>query len=126
MAVSYQVIGRNLKKVRSKLLFTQEQVASLAGMSALHYGRLERGERRASLDQLDLFANLLNTSLESLLHGSSDSLTGVSYSEENSLGQVLESIAAGCSHESHQLMIDVCRLIAKRDKQSTIELYPPV
>jgi len=123
MAVPYQVIGRNLKKAHSTLHLTQEQTAALFRMSALHDGRLEHGERRASLEQVDCFAQLLDTSLQALLFGASDSMAEVFHPEETGLRQALESIAAGCSLESRQQMTDVCQLIAKKDKYAALELY---
>ena len=52
MYVSYKVIGRHIRDARKAKGLTQEQFAERLGLSTLHYGRLERGNRRVSLEQL--------------------------------------------------------------------------
>ena len=69
MKISLRIIGHNIKTARKANHFTQEQLAELLDISVLHYGRLERGERRPSIDQLAKAADVLNTSIEALLHG---------------------------------------------------------
>jgi len=69
MNISLRIIGQNIKAARKANHFTQEQLAELLDISVLHYGRLERGERRPSIDQLARIAGILNTSIEALLRG---------------------------------------------------------
>lgn len=69
MKISFRIIGQNIKSARKANYFTQEQIAEQLDISVLHYGRLERGERRPSIDQLAKIADTLNTSIEALLHG---------------------------------------------------------
>ena len=49
MRVSYKTIGRNIRSARLDANLTQEQTAEKLKISQLHFGRLERGERPASL-----------------------------------------------------------------------------
>jgi len=69
MSISIRIIGQNIKTARKAKLLTQEQLAELLDISVIHYGRLERGERRPSIDQLAKLAYHLDTSIESLLEG---------------------------------------------------------
>ena len=52
MLVSYKTIGLNIRSARREAGLTQEQIAERLRMSQLHFGRLERGERPASLEQI--------------------------------------------------------------------------
>ena len=56
MIVSYKTIGQNIRAARKEAGLTQEQIAERLKMSQLHFGRLERGERPASLEQIALIA----------------------------------------------------------------------
>lgn len=116
MKVSFTVIGRNIRKARNQLGITQEKMAELLDMSALHYGRLERGERCASVSQLARIAEILNTSIESFLLGSTDSQNSTIPRKKESIGLIIDSLSCGCSDEARYLMIEICRLIAKQDK----------
>lgn len=68
--VSFRIIGRNIQRQRKAHGLTQSQAAERLGISMLHYGRLERGERPASLDQLAQIAQLYGVPLHVLLDGS--------------------------------------------------------
>ena len=52
MHVSFKAIGRNIRAARTELGITQEDAAERLKISQLHFGRLERGERPASLEML--------------------------------------------------------------------------
>ena len=67
MEISYIVIGQNMRKARKAAHLTQEQAAEKIGLSALHYGRIERGQRQVSLKQLARIGTALGTSFEALL-----------------------------------------------------------
>ena len=43
------LIGEKIKATRDMLSLSQEEVAERAGVSAMHLGRLERGERSMKL-----------------------------------------------------------------------------
>ena len=116
MSISYTVIGRNIQRKRKLAGFTQEQFAERIGISVLHYGRLERGERSVSLVQLSTIAELLNTSVEDLLWGSTNFLPKEMKRNKSNLGLIIQFLSAGCSEKACALMIDVCQVIAARDK----------
>ena len=69
MEVSYKTIGSNIKSARKALHLTQAQVAEILGISPLHYGRLERGDRNVSFAQLARVADILHVPFHNLISG---------------------------------------------------------
>ncbi|MGN0991186.1 MAG: helix-turn-helix domain-containing protein [Candidatus Ventricola sp.] len=67
MEISFLVIGLNMRKARKAAHLTQEQAAERIGLSTLHYGRIERGQRQVSLKQLARIGTALGTPFEALL-----------------------------------------------------------
>ena len=67
MKVSHRTIGTNIRRARKALNLSQDQAAQILGLSTIHYGRLERGQRTISLDQLAKISDLLHVSFFSLL-----------------------------------------------------------
>ncbi|MBR5226147.1 MAG: helix-turn-helix transcriptional regulator [Clostridia bacterium] len=122
MLISYKTIGRNIRAARKALALTQEQAASLLDISLLHYGRLERGERPASLEQLALISIALKTTLPALLSGCIEGENfGAQVGQEAlSLGETIAAIADGCSRESQELMVELCRTVSVQDKKTRI------
>lgn len=120
MLISYKIIGRNIRAARKTIGLTQEQVAHQLGISLLHYGRLERGERPASLEQLAAISIALNTPLAQLLSGCCEGETfGVAPDEQSkSLGEEVTRLADGCSDYAKALMLSLCRTVAEQDCKS--------
>lgn len=117
MPVSYTAIGRNIRTARKKKQLTQAQTAELLGMSTLHYGRLERGNRSISLEQLAAIADILDISIFDLLNGMADNAVLTPPQVRNrGIGTIVDFLSAGCSDDAQALMLDVCTLIAKHDK----------
>lgn len=114
--VSYKAIGRNIRMARKQEKLTQENVADMVGMSALHYGRLERGERRASLEQIVAIGKALHVSAESLMKGMTETCEKETSGKPTQFALIMEDIGAGCSSDACDLMLSVCRLIAEKDK----------
>lgn len=96
MEVSYQTIGSNIKKARKVLRMTQAEIAERLGMSVLHYGRLERGERRVSFAQLARVADVLHVSFYDLL-------AGAVFSDRAALRKMIASYSAEVSEEDMKL-----------------------
>ena len=67
MEISYKAIGGNIRKACKAKNLTQEKTAELLEMSPLHFGRLERGDRKISLDQLARIADTLQVSFDDLI-----------------------------------------------------------
>ena len=117
MHVSFKAIGRNIRAARTELGITQEDAAERLKISQLHFGRLERGERPASLEMLAKIAGVFGVSLTSLLNGC---LIGEGFEQRpsagpESLGQRIASIANGCSPKAQRLMLELCRDVALSD-----------
>ena len=66
MHVSFKAIGRNIRAARTELGITQEDAAERLKISQLHFGRLERGERPASLEMLAKIAGVFGVSARGL------------------------------------------------------------
>ena len=115
MLVSYRVIGRNIREARRNKGLTQADVAESLGISLLHYGRLERGDRRAALEQIAAIAHTLEISVSSLLEGCVETLHA-ECSASKTIGTEIESIAAGCKKQTRETMVEVCRILARADK----------
>lgn len=67
--VSYEVIGKHIKRARKKLNITQEEAAFRAGISAAYYSKIERGVLRPNIDRLAAISQALSVPLESLFQG---------------------------------------------------------
>ena len=115
MLVSYRVIGRNIREARRNKGLTQADVAESLGLSLLHYGRLERGDRRAALEQIAAIAHTLEVSVSSLLEGCVEALNEDGAGKKT-IGTEIESIAAGCKKQTRETMVEVCRILARADK----------
>lgn len=120
MFVSFKAIGSNIRAARKAQGLTQEQAAELLKMSQLHFGRLERGERPAALEQLAQIARALNVSISDLLRGSveEETLSFAPGSDALDLGQAIARQADGCSPRARRLMLELCRAVAQSDKQT--------
>lgn len=115
MLVSYRVIGRNIREARRNKRLTQADVAESLGISLLHYGRLERGDRRAALEQIAAIAHTLEVSVSSLLEGCVEALNEDGAGKKT-IGTEIDSIAAGCKKQTRETMVEVCRILARADK----------
>ena len=118
MLVSYKTIGQNIRSARKESGLTQEQTAEKLKMSQLHFGRLERGERPASLEQLAQVAQALHVPLASLLNGcvlEEDFATKPDDSAQ-ALGKAVSRLSSGCSARARRLMLSLCQAVAASDK----------
>lgn len=98
---------RNLRAARKAANLTQQQLADSLGMSALNYGRIERGECAPSLSQLAGIADFLGVSVYDLWEGCFPGTPPV-YPDVSALEQVLSS----CSAQGRRLIHDLAWLIA--------------
>lgn len=120
MLVSYKTIGRNIKAARTEAGLTQEQTAELLKISQLHFGRLERGERPASLEQLAQISRVLHVPVSSLLNGCiiGEDFASTPGEGAQQIGQAVAGIANGCSQKARELMLKLCETVAESDKKS--------
>lgn len=59
MNTSRQILGNNIKQIRQKKAFSQEQLADAASLHRTYIGSVERGERNVSLDNIVSIARAL-------------------------------------------------------------------
>ena len=118
MNVSYKTIGRNIRHARISAGFTQQEAANLLHLSALHWGRIERGERPVSLERLALIAKVMNVKVSTLLCGCipEDSFDQTTSEKSIALGNAVAKMAANCSDKTIQLLFDICKLMVEADK----------
>lgn len=116
MCISAKVIGRNIRAARLRAKVTQEEAAQWLDISAIHYGRLERGIHIPSLSILTKTAIVFHSSLEELLFGSTDYLYGSCFKDKAYTLTAIDLLSAGCSSKSQSLMLDICQVIARHDK----------
>lgn len=118
MIVSYKTIGQNIRAARKDAGLTQEQIAEQLKMSQLHFGRLERGERPASLEQIALIAQTLHVPLASLLNGCvvEENFACEPDDSAQALGKSVARLASGCSAKARRLMHTLCQAVASSEK----------
>ena len=118
MIVSYKTIGLNIRAARRDAALTQEQMAERLKMSQLHFGRLERGERPASLEQLAQIAQALDVPLSSLLNGCivQEDFAPRPDTGAQALSNAVAQMAIGCSPKARALMHALCQAVAASDK----------
>jgi transcriptional regulator with XRE-family HTH domain len=116
--VSYKVIGRNIRKARVQANLTQEQTAEKLRISQLHFGRLERGDRPASLEQLANIAQALGVPTTDLLSGCIIEESFVAQADESAraFADAMAHISAGVSPEARRLMLALCKTVAEQDR----------
>lgn len=118
MIVSYKTIGQNIRAARKDAGLTQEQIAEQLKMSQLHFGRLERGERPASLEQIALIAQTLGVPLSSLLNGCvvEENFSSEPDDSAQALGKSVARLASGCTAKTRKLMYALCQSVAASEK----------
>ena len=126
MEVSYKTIGQNIRRARLKIGLTQEKASQQLGVSTMHWGRIERGERPIKLDRLCAIANVLHVKLSTLLSGCvlDDDFDESAEIEDIVFGQMMIQIAKKCSPKTRNLMLKICRNIAEAEKRSSDLLFP--
>ncbi len=65
----YKNIGLRIAQKRINRKLSQEKLAELAGLSRNYIGKIERGERKATLDAIKQISIVLNYPLEELFRG---------------------------------------------------------
>ena len=68
------LFSKNIKEYRSRLGYSQEDLASETGLHRTYIGSVERGERNVSIDNIEVIAKALKTSVASLLSEKEDEL----------------------------------------------------
>jgi transcriptional regulator with XRE-family HTH domain len=62
-----RLVAQNIRRVRSDVGISQEELAALAGLHRTYIGSVERGERNISIDNIEKIAVALKVSPNDLL-----------------------------------------------------------
>lgn len=62
----FVIIGFRIAARRKELKLSQEELAEIVGLHRNYIGYIERGEKRASIDNIQQIATALNLTLEKL------------------------------------------------------------
>jgi transcriptional regulator with XRE-family HTH domain len=67
MAISNEVIGRTIGKIRKMKRVTQRTIADKTGLTVNHLSLIENGQRSASLDAINQIASAMDVPVEFIL-----------------------------------------------------------
>lgn len=70
--MNYELIGENIRTMRTHLGISQEKLSEMANISRQHLGAIERGEKTASLETIVQIANALSVPIGELLGNNVD------------------------------------------------------
>lgn len=101
--------------------YTQQQIAEKLDMSVLNYGRLERGQRKVSLDKLASMAEAFGCSVYALLNDCFSVEISTIFDERDPgvFSEKVVAVMAGCTEEEQEMIYEICRLIAYRKATSS-------
>lgn len=74
--MDYVLLGKQIRKQRQSMGWTQERLAEAIGVSTSFIGHIERGTRKASIDTLVEIANAMDVSTDFLLGSNLTSIHG--------------------------------------------------
>ncbi|HHW21685.1 MAG TPA: helix-turn-helix transcriptional regulator [Clostridiaceae bacterium] len=66
MELDVKLLGAAIKKARTEKKLTQEQLAEMVGITAVHLKQLESGKRKPSIDVLYSLSRTLNFSVDAV------------------------------------------------------------
>ena len=64
-----EIFGRNVRKLRQRKKWTQEDLAEITGLHRAYVGHVERGERNIPIVNMAILAEALEVKLSVLLRG---------------------------------------------------------
>lgn len=106
MSIDYQVIGGRIRKAREDKGITQELLAESMDVSNAYISKIERGKTSVNLDNLDKICEVLDTSIEFILSGTSTSSNGYLRNE------IIEMLQ-GCSPAKIKLITQIIKSIVE-------------
>ena len=109
----FQIISANLKYLREKSGYTQEQLAEITGLSVSHISKVEAGLRRVGMKTYISILQALN------VEGNDYINLAVKDSNENNIKQYL-AIFEGCSEADTKVLLNSL----ERLKANLNHLYP--
>ncbi|MCK9341240.1 MAG: helix-turn-helix domain-containing protein [Synergistaceae bacterium] len=70
MGIDYELLGQRIREARIKTGMTQATLSGIIGFSPAHYSHIESGKARINLPTLVVIAQVLDTTIDSLLYDS--------------------------------------------------------
>ena len=103
-----KIVGQRIRNYRTQLGLSQEKLAELSGCHPTYIGQLERGEKNATLESIDIVASSLNISLSKLF----ENLGGESTNERNIPLECYEFLLTKSQEEQEQII----KILIEMDK----------
>jgi len=110
--INYSAIGARIRAARIEKGLTQEQVATAAGITPPYMSNVENGNSKLALPTLLRIANVLETTVDTLLYDVTPALVSKYDAEAKTL---LED----CSAEERQFLLDLMKH-AKEDLRKNL------
>lgn len=102
--IDYKLIGERIKKRRTELKITQEQLASDLNLSTFYISKIENGKATATLDTLSVIAYHLEMDLAFMI-------TGTSTLEKNYYISQLDTICSKANNKQLNLIIKLAKAV---------------
>lgn len=106
----YNLIGKRVREVRTKLDLTQEELADKAELHSSYIGQVERGTKKVSVQALDKITHALNIPLKSIF----DFTGKPCVTEKDLLVSELFGILKNKNLKDRKFLIDIMRRLSKR------------
>lgn len=104
--LDYTALGMRIKKSRTQMHMTQEQLGELCDLSTAHIGHIERGTRIPSLETVFRIAQALNVSIDSLIYDS--------FASDENIIPAIQSTLAKTDKQQKKRFISVVRILVDR------------
>ena len=115
--IDYAAIGIRIRAARQRKKMTQEALANAADLSTSYVSGIETGRTKVALPTLILIANILDTTLDTLLYDNTPVLVAA-YDAE------VKEILEDCSQEERDFLISLLRHAKKELRQKGLSKNP--
>lgn len=109
--INYEKAGERIRAKRIGLGWTQEYICGKLDISTGFYSYIESGKRKAGLNTFYMLSELLDLSLDYILHGK----VNIPKVQDAQLAEIL-SLSEGFSTEKKQILLDVAKSLNERLK----------
>lgn len=109
-------VGQRIKELRTKLDFTQSELAEKIGMTYVQIGRYEKRGAMPSADVLKKLAEALNTTTDYLMSGSSDKVASEQLKDKELL-TLFKAVATLDNEDKSMIKLFLDALVTKRKVQ---------
>lgn len=105
MILNYKRMGKIIKNIRTERGLSQADLAEYTDLSVPYISHIETGRRKASLETVVNIANTLNVTVDRLLSGNQNNISGY-YPE-------LHELLSDCSSYEKEVIYDAANEIKK-------------